>query len=284
MARAPQPVAAAEAVQAAVRAGVAAGYAVKSPLLLAETNNVVVWLRPSCVVAKVGRWQHSHERLRREHAVGSELRGIAPIAPPIAGVDPTIDVETGYLVTFWEGAESEPERELSTMAIVPALRQLHAGLARCRTLLPDFRHSLALARTVLADDARMKALANGNRQMLRSAFDHLLAELDSTQFSQQGLHGEPHTGNLLRTRSGLRWIDLESACLGPLEWDLAFLSEDAVAEFPEANPELVSFLRVLNSARVATWCWARVETGDLQWHAEHHLGVVRDHVSGRNMG
>jgi len=35
------------------------------------------------------------------------------------------------------------------------------------------------------------------------------------------LHGEPHDGNRISTAAGIRWIDFESCCVGPLEWDLA---------------------------------------------------------------
>jgi thiamine kinase-like enzyme len=39
----------------------------------------------------------------------------------------------------------------------------------------------------------------------------------------RALHGDAHSGNLLRTPEGLLWTDFEDACSAPLEWDLACL-------------------------------------------------------------
>jgi thiamine kinase-like enzyme len=89
------------------------------------------------------------------------------------------------------------------------------------------------------------------------------------------LHGEAHDRNVLVTPAGLRWIDFEGACTGPLEWDIAFLPERAIEVFPEVDAEVVNLLRTLNSARVATWCFARWQFPEMRWHARFHLEQVR---------
>lgn len=255
------------ALDAGVRVGRRAGFNVDDPLLLQETNNVVVWLRPSPVVAKVGRWPHSEERLRREHAVAAALaRRGGPVVPPLGA--PALDSETGFLVTLWERVEHDAQPPASD-ELAQSLRQLHAALAGYDGPIPSFRDSIGLARGALVQ------LETDVRSTLESAFDQLAAELDGCSYREQLLHGEPHASNLLRTPAGLRWIDLEGICRGPLEWDLAFLPGDAAALFPEAAPDLLRLLRVLNSARVATWCWLRADVGDMHSHAEHHLRVVR---------
>ncbi len=52
-------------------ADIAAKYGIRAdnPLLLQETNNTVVWLRPSDVIAKVGTSADSADELRREYEV-----------------------------------------------------------------------------------------------------------------------------------------------------------------------------------------------------------------------
>ena len=45
--------------------------------------------------------------------------------------------------------------------------------------------------------------------------------------------------------------------------------------FPEVDAVLLGLLRTLNSARVATWCWARADVGDMRKHGEYHLEQVR---------
>ncbi|MDP9401729.1 MAG: aminoglycoside phosphotransferase family protein, partial [Actinomycetota bacterium] len=57
------------AVLAAVDVGAAHGIEVSDPVLLHETNNTVVWLRPSPVVAKVATRADAKRDVRLEHAV-----------------------------------------------------------------------------------------------------------------------------------------------------------------------------------------------------------------------
>lgn len=142
------------------------------------------------------------------------------------------------------------------------------------------QEKLGQTRAVLADDQMMSALPEAERSMLRTAFDRLGSELDERRgYVEQPLHGEPHRANLLSTPEGLRWIDLEGACTGPLEWDLAFLPDAAIAVFAAVDFEMLDLLRTLNSARVATWCWARWEFEEMRWHARHHLEQVRTAMS-----
>ena len=71
-------------IDAAVRVGSQHGFATDTPILVQETNNTVVWLRPNAVIAKVGTRPHSNEALTLEHHVSAALASAAaPIAPPI---------------------------------------------------------------------------------------------------------------------------------------------------------------------------------------------------------
>ena len=89
-------------IDAAVRVGSHHGFATDMPLLVQETNNTVVWLRPHAVIAKVGTRSHSTEALTLEHRVSTELAAEgAPIAPPVENVGPVVDEETTLLVTLW---------------------------------------------------------------------------------------------------------------------------------------------------------------------------------------
>ena len=72
---------------AAVEIGEA--YGAFAPVLLQETNNTVVWLRPSPVVAKVATRADAKLDLRLEHAVGTELAALgADVASPLPGAEP----------------------------------------------------------------------------------------------------------------------------------------------------------------------------------------------------
>lgn len=264
------------AVSAAVRVAAAVGYMTDDPSVVQESNNVVVWLRPHPIIAKVGRWDDSGETLVREHAVATWLAAHgAPIAPPVTGIRPTRDERTGFLVTLWQRLELQDDREPKATDVGRSLCWLHDDLANYEGELPSFQVGLRRARMALDVDGLLAALPEDDRSMLRRAIDQLSAELDTHDYVERHLHGEPHTGNLLVTPAGLRWIDLESVCVGPLEWDLAFLPEDALGVFPDVDTELLGLLRTLNSARVATWCWVRADLEDMRRHGEFHLEQVR---------
>jgi hypothetical protein len=266
------------AVEAALRTAARNGLTVGDPLVLQQTNNAVVWLRPNNIVAKVAKW--THEWLQREHALAVAIApdGAGLIAAPAAGLGPTVDDETGYLVTFWKRLEHDPEAEPCALELVDSLRGLHHLLASYEGELHDFRaQSLQRARDALAVDEDMSALTSADLELLRTCFDDLLAQLDERSFAEQVIHGDAHMTNVLSTPSGLRWIDLEHVCRGPVEWDLAFLPEEAASAYPESDSELIELLRGLCSAQVATWCWRRADdVPELRPHAVYHLQRLRE--------
>lgn len=263
-------------MSAASRVAGSYGFVAEDPVVLQETNNTVVWLRPHAIIAKVGRCRRKAAPLMREHAVAISLAANnAPIAPPVKDASPTRDEETGYMVTLWHRLDHDPERTIPPTLLGESLRQLHQHLAHYESLLPSFLDKIRLARDALGNDRIMAALGEEDRSMLRGSLDQLVADLEGYSFTERNLHGEPHDRNLLVTQGGPRWIDLEGACFGPVEWDLAFLPDDAVAVFPSVDRDLLVLLQTLNSARVATWCWARADLKEMRGHGEYHLEVVR---------
>jgi Ser/Thr protein kinase RdoA (MazF antagonist) len=267
---------AAEARRVAVWVGTRFGGAIE-PIVLQDTNNVVIWLRPHAIVAKVGVRPHSAEALAHELAVARFLAGRgAPVAVPLAEAGLVHHEPTGFVVSLWEHLDFDPTRLSAGRAVGESLRQLHLALRDYDQPLPDFRENLAMTRSALRDDQLMSSLPSVERAFLREAFDRLLAEAEAHAFVEQPLHGEPHQGNYVDTTSGVRWVDFEATCVGPLEWDLASLGEDALTAFPERNEALFSTLRTLNSARVSTWCWARSAIPEMREHAEIHLRLVHE--------
>ena len=263
------------AVHAAVSVAGDLGYAIVNPRVLADSNHTIVWLRPHEIVAKVGR-PSADDLLLREHRVASALREAdAPIAPPLMDVEPTREPDTDLLVTLWRHLDHGREDHADAAEVGRSLLAVHHALDLYDGELTSFLEKLASARVLLDEDARINALDPDDRRFLRSTFDALLDDLSSREYREQPLHGEPHGQNRLTTRDGVRWIDFEGACLGPLEWDLAFLPDDALRVFPPPNEALLKLLRRLNSARTATLCWARYEVPALRWHARFHLQQLR---------
>ena len=267
-----------------VRADVAAAIAVAEtfgvvstdPLLLHETNNTVVWLRPAAVVAKVATRPNARNDIRSEHAVALELVAVGgEIAPPLAGAFPLVHEETGFVVTLWDWLDGLDRTEVEPRALRESLRRLHAALAETSLELPSFPAALMRARAALDDGAMMAAMPTDDRAFLRDVYDEGLQTLADTVPHEHRLHGEPHDGNRLITSAGLRWIDFESCCKGPLEWDLAFLPREDDAQLGAIDHDLLARLRRLNRARIATWCLAESRFPNMRLYGEGHLALLR---------
>jgi hypothetical protein len=75
--------------------------------------------------------------------------------------------------------------------------------------------------------------------------------------AEQLLHGEPNRGNVLTAKNGLLFIDLETRCRGPVEFDLAHAPEEVSEHYPGVNQDLLRECRILVLAMIATWRWDR---------------------------
>jgi hypothetical protein len=269
------------ALRAAAFAAEAAGHPADGSVVVAGSNNTVVWLRPHALIAKVTRTEDGGN-LIHEHSVATALaEADAPIAEPLPGVGPIRDAASGLFVTLWQRLEHEPDRRPGPAGVAGTLRAVHDALRSYRGELQSFRDRLVAARELLEDGGRMHALAPGDRGFLREAHDMLTDRLSRRTLCEQPLHGEPHDRNLLITAEGVRWIDFEATCIGPLEWDLTRLPDATVAHFDGVDHDLLELLRLLAGVQTATWCWARYEVPALRWHAEHHLAQVRSGFDGR---
>lgn len=81
---------------------------------------------------------------------------------------------------------------------------------------------------------------------------------------------------MLNTKIGPLFIDLETSCQGPTEFDLAHVPEDVTEHYPGIDPAMLNDCRALVLAMVAAWRW---NAGDQfpngrQW-AEHSIWALR---------
>lgn len=134
--------------------------------------------------------------------------------------------------------------DLAPVEFAHALAQLHAGMQQIE--LPT-RH--------FTDRVRTPELAEADRALLGNALRDLSRAIAERGTPEQLLRGEPHPGNVLRTKQGLLFIDLETCCRGPVAFDLAHAPEDAGAHYPDADQGLLRTCRVLVLAMIATWRW-----------------------------
>ena len=173
------------------------GLPVDRPVVLGDSNNLVVWLRPSPVVAKIGRGQCG--RMALELSVVQHLvRSGAPVVGPSDLLPQQVHENGHSKVTFWRYQPHEGI-DAGGAELAPALAKVHDALQTYATDLPLFDAELSEVAALLADRDRAPALAATDRSTLLSALRRFWAELQALQVDHWTLHGSRHTANALVT-------------------------------------------------------------------------------------
>ena len=274
-----------DAIAAAIEVARGLGLQVQEPVPLRSTNNVVVWLSPTPVVAKVSRGRNAS--LRRELQVALELSALgAPVVSAAQGVPAIVHSRHGLDMSFWQYHAQRASAHFEGTRVASGLRRVHAALGQIspglRANLPSYLLQLQFARTLLMDSSRVPALAECDRRLLLTAFDRLKADLVELApvESHVVLHGSPHRYNMLLVGDEPVFIDFENVCTGPVEWDLALLDPQAEQAYgASVHERLMWVCRSVQSVMTAAFCWADVDRGDLREHAEWHLAHVRTAVA-----
>jgi aminoglycoside phosphotransferase (APT) family kinase protein len=254
------------------------GLSVREPVVISDSNNVVLWLRPAPVVAKAGTGLHSRLELEMDVAKHLKARG-APIVSPTDELPQEVHRVGGIEVTFWDYKPAD-EQEPNPVDVARALFALHRALRDYSNPLPSFQDELSYVAELLSDAGRLELLPEDDRLLLMSAEHRFRAELARCDVKERLLHGAPHSDNTIRVGGEVLFIDFETSCVGPLEWDLAHCSDEVVNAYPQsADRSILAVCRALVSVKTAALCWARFEHPALQWHAKHHLDVVKELVS-----
>lgn len=247
----------ARAIDAASSIAVALDLPADDATVLQNSNRLVVRLLPGDVVARVGPAGHNHGAFE----IGLAQR-LAETESPVAALDPRVEPRCyerdGFEVTLWTYYElSTPE--ISPIAYAGALERLHAGLRKLEVPTPHFTDRVASAQRLVASHDFTPALTDVDRELLARTLRRLRAEISDNGATEQVLHGEPHPGNVLSTAEGPLFVDLETCCRGPIEFDLAHVPGTVTDHYPGVDQELLRHCRHLVLAMVAAWRW---ESGD----------------------
>ena len=92
---------------------------------------------------------------------------------------------------------------------------------------------------------------------LSGRLEDLQRAIDERAAPEQLLHGEPHPGNVLSTKNGPVFIDLETCCRGPVEFDLAHAPDEVSEHYPGVDHDLLRECRILVLAMITAWRWDR---------------------------
>lgn len=244
------------AVRATLSVASACDLRADDAVVLQDSNKLTLRLLPCDIVARVAPIgqevaEREVELAQRLAATGSPTIALEP------RVEPRVYVRDGFTVTLWTYHETVSTREATPAEYADALMRLHAGMRQIDMATPHFTDRVAQAESLVADRVRTPELSDADRNFLGYSLRHLSREIQDRGAPEQLLHGEPHPGNLLSTKEGLLFIDLETCCRGPVEFDIAHAPEDVGGYYPDADRELLRQCRVLVLAMITTWRWDR---------------------------
>ena len=242
------------AVAAAMSIASALDLTVDDAIVLQDSNKLALRLLPCDVLARVA--PVAHQVAQFEVDLAQRLRETAsPVAALEPRVEPGVYERDGFVVTLWTYYEPLSPREVSPDDYSNALERLHAGMRTLDIAAPHFTDRVAEAQQLVANRDLTPALPDADRDLLSHTLRSLRGASSDRGAEEQLLHGEPHPGNVLRTENGPLFIDLETCCRGPVEFDLAHVPQDVSDRYPNADQELLHECRHLVLAMVAAWRW-----------------------------
>ena len=244
------------AMAAAVSVVTALGLTVDDTIVLHDSNTLTLRLLPCDVLARVAPVEHQVAQFEIELARLLAESG-SPVAALEARVEPRVYERDGFTVTLWTYYEPAGPPEPSPAGYASALERLHAGLRKLDVPAPHFTDRVEQAQQLVASRDRTPALADADRELLGDTLRNLRRATGDRNAAEQLLHGEPHPGNLLSTENGLLFIDLETCCRGPVEFDLAHAPEEVAEHYQDVDQDLLRDCRTLVLAMIATWRWDR---------------------------
>jgi thiamine kinase-like enzyme len=244
------------AVAAAMSIASSLDLTVDDAIVLHNSNKLTLRLLPCDVLARVAPVAEQVAQFEVELAQRLAESG-CPVAALEPRVAPRVYERDGFVVTLWSYHEPATPQEVSAADYAATLQRLHAGMRKLDVSAPHFTDRVEQAQQLVASRDHTPALADADRELLGDTLRSLRRAIGARGGAEQLLHGEPHPGNLLTTKNGLLFIDLETCCRGPVEFDLAHAPDEVSGHYPQVNQGLLRECRILVLAMITTWRWDR---------------------------
>jgi len=229
------------------------GLVVAEARIVSNSNKLGLRLLPCDVFARVAFSGQEAFQFELEIA-----RGLTEIGSPVASLDtrvePRVYKRDGFAITVWRHYE-QAGIDPSAASYAKALEGLHSGLAQLDVVAPHFSDRVSEAEQLLRSHERTPRLEANDRELLLETLRSCSSGIYERSSREKLLHGEPHPGNVLSTAAGCLFIDFETCCRGPVEFDLAHVPEAVCDAYSGADPELIDESRRLVLAMVAAWRW-----------------------------
>ena len=245
------------AVDAAKSSASALGLKVDDAVVLQDSNRITVRLLPCDVLARVAPMAYQASAEFEVEVARRLAEAGCPVAALEPRVEPRVYVRDGFVMNMWTYYEPVSPRDVAPAEYARALEGLHAGIREIDLPAPHFTDRIAEAQRLVDNRTQTPDLGEADRKLLRDTLRASRWAIGQRGAAEQLLHGEPHPGNVLSTKDGLLFIDFETCCRGPVEFDLAYVPEKVSERYPGAGLELLRECRVLMLAMVAAWRWDR---------------------------
>jgi Phosphotransferase enzyme family len=269
------------AVAAARSSAEAFDLRVDDAVVLHNSNKLALRLLPCNVFARVA---HVGQEVA-QFEVGLAQR-LAETDSPVAALEPRVEPRVyerdGFAVTLWTYYEPVSPRDVAPAEYAQVLARLHAGMREIDLPAPHFTDRVAEAQQLVGSRELTPELPDADRELLSNTLRSLRRAITDRGGAEQLLHGEPHPGNLLRTKHGLLFVDLETCCRGPVEFDIAHVPDDVSEHYPDTDQDLLRACRVLMLAMIVTWRWDRddqLPNGrrlGTEWLSQMRAALARD--------
>jgi Ser/Thr protein kinase RdoA (MazF antagonist) len=231
----------------------------------------------------------AHQVAQFEVQLAQRLAGSGcPVAALEPRVEPRVHECDGFEVTLWTYYEPVNPGEIPPADFAEALQRLHAGMRELDDVpTPHFTDRVEDAQRLVASRERTPALADADRALLGDTLRRLRRMIGERGAPEQLLHGEPHPGNLLAAKNGLLFIDFETCCRGPVEFDLAHAPEEVGKHYPGVDQDLLRECRILMLAMITAWRWDRDDQLPdgrrlgVEWLGQIRAALDRDGLDGR---
>lgn len=245
------------AVAAAKATAAAHGLRADAAVVLQDSNRIAVRLLPCDVLARVAY-------LERQASAEFEIeiaRQLAASDSPVAALAPRVEprayVRDGFVITLWTYYEPVSSLEVAPAGYAQALERLHVGLRQIDVPAPHFTDRVAEAQRLVDNPVYTPELPDADRELLSDTLQSLRRAIVDRGATEQLLHGEPHPGNLLQTKNGLLFIDWETCCRGPVEFDIVHAPAEIRMHYPGTDQTLLRQCHILMLAMIVTWRWER---------------------------
>lgn len=244
------------AVAAAMSTASWLGLAVDDAIVLHNSNRLTLRLLPCDVLARVAPVAHGAAPFEIELA-----QRLAGSGSPVGALDPRVPPRVhhygDFAITLWTYYETAAPSQVAPGDYAHALQRLHAGMRMLDAPAPHFTDRIEQAQQLVVSRDRTPALTDKDRESLGSMLRSLRRAIGEHGGAEQLLHGEPHPGNVLSTKNGLLFIDLETCCRGPVEFDLAHAPDEVGEHYPGVDHGLLRECRLLVLGMITTWRWDR---------------------------